>query len=277
MSVFWKKRTIKILSYVVVIAACLFFLFPIYWTLVTSLKTRLDAFSSIPVWFFKPTFKNYQIIFFEKNFAYYLKNSVIVVAFSTVIGLLLGVTSAYYFARLKVYGRENILFWILSLRMIPPIVAVLPIYLIMRNIGLLDSRISLIIMYVFMNLPLIVWIMKSFFDEIPNEIEESAMVDGCSRFTAFIKVILPLSKPGIMATSMISVIFSWNEFLYANILSGSFSKTAPVGLTEYATPVGIMWGQISAASIVTILPVVILALFLQKYLVRGLTLGAVKG
>ncbi len=272
----WKKIIKYGLTWVIIVFAIFFFVFPIYWAVSTSFKAPKEAFSEKPVWIFQPTLENYKIVLLEKNFSKFLINSVITTAFSTVLTLILGGSVAYAVSRYKIRGSKQILSWILSLRMIPPIVTVVPIYLLARNLGLLDTRLVLIIMYTFMNLPLSVWLIKSFLEDIPRELEESAMVDGCSRTGAFFRITLRLAVPGIIATGMICIIFAWNEFLYANILTGAVASTAPVALTAYATPVGTLWGQIFASGTLIVLPITVIGLIFQKYLVRGLTLGALK-
>lgn len=264
------------LSYIVLVVAVLVSLFPIYWMITTSFKIAKQAFAATPVWFFRPTLQNFRMVLLERNLPKFLANSFIVTIFSTFLTLFLAGNISYAVSRYKVPGSKNLLFWILSLRMIPPIVAAVPIYLLMQKLGLLDTHLVLVLIYTFMNLPLAVWLIKGFLEDIPLELEESAMVDGCSRLQAFIRIALPLIIPGMIATGMICMIFAWNEFLFANILTGFLAKTAPVALTAYATPVGILWGQIFAAGTILIVPVTIIGLVFQRYLVRGLTFGALK-
>lgn len=264
------------LSYIILIIAALFFLFPIYWMITTSLKESKLAFSDFPVWFFKITLENFQVILYERGFANFLANSIIVTIFSTILTIILGGCIAFSVTRFRVIGSKFIMSWILSLRMIPPITAVVPIYLLAKSLNILDTYLVLILIYTFMNLPIAVWLIKSFLGDIPQDLEEAARIDGCSHVQAFIRITLPLAMPGIIATAIICIIFAWNEFLYANILTGTVAKTAPVALTAYATPVSILWGQIFASGTLVILPVTIVGLIFQKYLVRGLTLGALK-
>lgn len=265
------------LLYIIIIIAMLFFLFPIVWMVMTSLKTQTDAFTIVPKWIFSVTFDNYKLVLFERDFLKYLGNSLYVSIVSTVLAVILGSGIAYPFARYKLKGANHVLTWILTLRIVPPIVTILPIYLVFSNIGLLDTYTSLIIMYTFMNLPLTVWLLYGFYKDVPGELEESALIDGCNRFTAFFKVILPIVGPGLVSAGLLSFIFAWNEFLFANILSGPNVRTAPVALNEYATPVSVLWGQIAAAGTLIIIPIAIIMLILQRRMVRGLTMGAVKG
>ncbi|KIL35088.1 hypothetical protein SD71_15675 [Cohnella kolymensis] len=272
-----KNKSIVTLQYVIVLVAMICFIFPIFWMFVTSLKNQTDAFSTIPKWSFAVTWENYSTVLFDRGFLTYLMNSFIVSAVSTVFAVILGIGIAYPFARYGLKGTENVLTWILTLRIIPPIVTILPIYLLFSKLGLLDSYTALILMYTFMNLPLTTWLLYGFFKDVPGEIEESALVDGNNRFSAFFRVILPIVGPGLVSAGLLSFIFAWNEFLFANILSGPNVRTAPVGLNEYATPVSVLWGQIAAAGTMIIIPIAIITLILQRKMVRGLTMGAVKG
>jgi multiple sugar transport system permease protein len=244
----------------------------------TSFKELNQAFTTIPTWFFPPTIKNYQRVMIESGFSLKLLNSLLIGASASVIALLIASSLSYTYTRYKLIGGKHVLFWILSLRIIPPIVAVVPIYIMFRTMGLLDSYLGLIMVYVFMNLPLSVWLLLGFFKDLPLELEEAALIDGCSRFGVFFRIVLPIVKPGLIAAGLLSFIFCWNEFLYASILSGSSRMgTAPVGLYEYATPVSMLWGHIAAAGSVMLIPVAIIAIIVQKHMVRGLTMGAVKG
>ncbi|GGG02897.1 carbohydrate ABC transporter permease [Paenibacillus abyssi] len=272
-----KPVSLRITNHTIVIIALIFFMFPVLWMLLTSLKNQIDAFTTVPKWTFAVTFDNYQTVLIERDFLKYLLNSLYVSALSTVLAVMLGSGIAYPFARYKLKGANHVLTWILTLRIVPPIVSILPIYLLFSNVGLLDSYTSLILMYTFMNLPLATWLLYGFFKDIPGEIEESALVDGCNRFTAFFRVVFPIIGPGLVSAGLLSFIFAWNEFLFANILSGPTVRTAPVGLNEYATPVSVLWGQIAAAGTMIVLPIAIITIILQRKMVSGLTMGAVKG
>ncbi|MGG1599032.1 carbohydrate ABC transporter permease [Paenibacillus naphthalenovorans] len=272
-----KSKSFTLLLYLIVILATIVFIFPIAWMFLTSLKSQNDAFTAIPKWIFTVTYDNYQTVLFERDFQKYLWNSLYVSVFSTVLAVILGSGIAYPFARYNIKGAKDILTWILTLRIVPPIVSVLPIYLLFSNMNMLDTYTALILMYTFMNLPLVTWLLYGFFKDVPGEIEESALVDGCNRFTAFFRVIFPIIGPGLVSAGLLSFIFAWNEFLFANILSGPNVRTAPVGLNEYATPVSVLWGQIAAAGTMIIVPIAIITLVLQRKMVSGLTMGAVKG
>jgi multiple sugar transport system permease protein len=264
-------------TYLVGVAALVFFLFPVAWMVLTSFKHRVDAFTSIPMFLFQPTLENYKDVLIDRGFLGYLLNSIFTGGVATLLTLVLGVMVAYPLARYELRGGSQITSWILSLRIIPPIVAVVPLYIFFSRIGLVDTYAGLIIMYTFMNLPLVIWMLRGFFADIPRELEEAALVDGASPPGTFFRVVLPLVTPGLISAGMLAFIFCWNEFLFANVLTAANVRTAPVGLTEYATPVSVLWTQIMAAGTVVVLPVVVVGVFIQRYLVRGLTMGAVKG
>lgn len=260
------------------IAAVIFgvILFPPVVLFLTSIKTELDALSFPPKWIFKPTLQNYTEIFEFSPFARYLLNSFIVASLNTGVVLVLGSFAAYSLARFRFKGADDIAFWILSVRMMPPVAAIIPIYIIMRNLRLLDTPWSLVITYLTFNLPFAVWMMRSFFREIPREIEESALVDGCSIFRSFRSIALPLAAPGLAATGILTFIFSWNEFLFALILTGSKAVTLPVGITGYMKETGINWGYMTAGGALALVPVIVFTILAQKHLVKGLTMGALK-
>ena len=251
-------------------------LFPPVVLFLTSIKTELDALSFPPKWIFKPTLDNYTEIFEFSPFARYLLNSFIVASLNTGVVLVLGSFAAYSLARFRFKGADDIAFWILSVRMMPPVAAIIPIYIIMRNLRLLDTPWSLVITYLTFNLPFAVWMMRSFFREIPREIEESALVDGCSIFRSFRSIALPLVAPGLAATGILTFIFSWNEFLFALILTGSKAVTLPVGITGYMKETGINWGYMTAGGALALIPVIVFTILAQKHLVKGLTMGALK-
>lgn len=256
--------------------ATLLFLLPLLWMLSTALKPPADAFRPVPVWFFEPTLDNFDAVLSGGLFGRFLSNSAIAAIASTALSLVLGSSLAYPLARLTVPGARHVAFWILSLRILPPIVIVLPVFVLFSQIGLSGSLGGLVILYTFMNLPLATWLLISFFSEVPEELEEAAMVDGAGRLRAFVFITLPLSFPGFVATGTLTTIFAWNEFMFANIMTGALTRTAPVALTQYVTPVGIHWTEIMAAGTLVVFPVWLGALAVQRYLVRGLTMGALK-
>lgn len=256
-----------------------FCLFPFYVIVTTALKTETAIFAWPPVWNFKPTlqsFYNALFVFGGRSAISYLINSVIVSAVSTFLAVVLGAMAAYGFARFSFAGKRHLAFWILSTRFAPPVAFIVPIYLMVQKAGLLDSHVALILIYTAMNLSLVIWILRGFFAEIPVEIEEAALVDGYSRLQIFWRVALPLVRPGIVSTAILSAIFSWNEFLYAMVLTQSKAATLPVYLAGFSNSMGLAWGEYMAVGTMAVLPILVFTFVLQKHLVRGLTFGAVK-
>jgi multiple sugar transport system permease protein len=272
------KRALK---YSIIILALLAALAPVYWMITISLKHEVDHFAVPPRWFsFTPTLEHYADAFLTRSFGQYLLNSAIVAVGSTVCALVLGTLAAYSLARFRLpYGLDRKLaLWILSTRMFPAIVTAVPLFLMMRDLRLLNTQISLITVYTAFNLPFVVWMMRGFFAEVPRDLEEAAMVDGDSRLGAFWRVVLPLVVPGLAATAVFCLIVSWNEFLFALVLTQTdAAMTLPVGIAGRVTQYEIKLGVMSAAGVVAMLPILAFAMSVQKYLVRGLSLGAVKG
>ncbi len=254
---------------------------PVYWMLTVSLKSEVEQFSVPPRWFnFTPTFIHYREAFIERSFGQYLLTSAIVALVSTLCAMLVGTLAAYALARFPLPHRMDarLSLWILSTRMFPPIVTAVPLFLMMRDVRLLNTRAALVIVYTAFNLPFVVWMMRGFFREIPREIEEAAMVDGDSRLGALRRVLLPLVAPGLAATAVFCLIISWNEFLFALVLTQTdAAMTLPVGIAGRVTQYEIKWGIMSAAGVVAMIPILAFAMAVQRYLVRGLSLGAVKG
>ncbi|MBV9959681.1 MAG: carbohydrate ABC transporter permease [Acidobacteria bacterium] len=261
--------------------ACLAALAPVYWLVTISLKSEVDQFAVPPRWFvFKPTLAHYADAFLARSFGQYLITSATVAVLSTACALLLGTLAAYALARFRLPRKldARLALWILSTRMFPPIVTAVPLFLLMRDVRLLNTKLSLIIVYTAFNLPFVVWMMRGFFLEVPRELEEAARVDGDSRLGALRRVVLPLVAPGLAATAVFCLIISWNEFLFALVLTQTdAAMTLPVGIAGRVTQYEIKWGVMSAAGVVAMLPILIFALAVQRYLVRGLSLGAVKG
>ncbi|MDF0661644.1 MULTISPECIES: carbohydrate ABC transporter permease [unclassified Rhizobium] len=274
---FVKQGLSAITAYVLAIAAALFFAFPIYWMASSSFKSEMDISAFPPIWSFGPTLDNYRQLFNELNAWDALINSALIVGMSTCVAMAAGTMAAYALARFEIKGKEVLAFEILSIRMLPPIVSVIPMFIIARQMGIFDTPWLLTAAYALSGLPFVVWVMRVFIQDIPQSIEEAAMIDGCSRFETFWRVTLPLLLPGLAATMVIVFMFAWNEFLLASMLTSQEAKTLPVIAANAIKPKAIAWGLASAAGVVMSLPVVILVLLMQRYLVRGLTLGAVKG
>lgn len=250
-------------------------LFPFYWMVATSLKTRIDTINPAK-WIFEPILDSYITVIQSRNLGMYLTNSIITVILTTVISLALAFPAAYGFARYHFRKKEDLAFWILSLRMLPAMCVVIPFFLMGRLVGILDTNIVLIIVYLSFNIPFAIWMLRGFIEEIPVELEEAAMVDGCTLYQTLWRIIRPLILPGLSATAVFIVIQSWNEFALALFLTSFEARTLPTMVTMFLSVSGIVWGEMAAVGVITTLPVLVFALFAQKYLIRGLTFGAVK-
>lgn len=249
---------------------------PFLWIALMSFKGRLDIFEIPPKLIFSPILDNYYNAFVEGPFSKYLINSLIIDSSSTALAILIGTLAAYAFSRFRIWGGKQIFFYILTTRMCPPIVVVLPLFIIYSKLKLYDTHIGVIMVHTIFNLALVIWLMRGFFDDIPREIDQAAMIDGHSEWAVFRKFILPLALPGIIVSAMFCLVFSWNEFLFALILTQFDATTLPVGVPQLVTSRGTYWGQVAAVGVVITLPVLIFAVVFHKYLVRGLTFGAVK-
>ena len=255
--------------------AALGLFFPVFWMVLTSFKHERDAFTETPKLIFKPTLEQYRAVF-DGGIGTALLNSAWATIGSTVLVLLLAVPCAYALAIRPVEKWRDVLFFFLSTRMLPVVGAIVPIYVIARDIGMLDNIWTLVILYTAMNLPLALWMMRSFLDEVPRAIIEAAEVDGAGLIRVMWSVIGPVALPGLAATSLICMIFSWNEFLFAVNLTATTASTAPVFLVGFITSEGLFLGKLCAAATLVSLPVLIAGFAAQKQLVRGLSLGAVK-
>ena len=271
----------RIAAAVAIAVALILTLFPVYWIAANSFKFDIDIFSVPPQWFpANPTLKHYNAAFIERPFLQYGLNSLIIAVATTIVSLVLGTMAGYALARFQYPGqwRYQISFWILSTRMMPPIVTIIPLYLAFNYLDMLNTKWAVVIAYTAFNLPFATWMMKSYFQDLPVELEEAAMVDGDTRWGAFLRVALPLARPGLAATAIFCLIISWNEFLLALILTlTERSQTLPIGIAGRVTQYNTYWGEISAAGFTSCIPIMIFAFIVQKHLVRGLSFGAVKG
>jgi multiple sugar transport system permease protein len=254
-------------------------LFPVLWMLETALKDARDIYA-VPakVFNFGPTLEHFKDVFNSDSPVFSgFQNSVIVAAASTIIATVLGVPAAWAYSRFRIPGKKDQLFFILSTRFMPPVVVVIPIFLMFRDLALLDTLQGLILVYAAFNLPFTIWMMKGFIDEVPAEYEEAAMLDGYSRFEAFWRVTMPLLVPGIAATAVFALIFSWNEFVYAIFLiTDPDTRTAPPAIAGLIGGTTIDWGLVAASAMVFAIPVLLFAFLVRKHLVAGVTLGAVR-
>lgn len=261
------------IALIVVIVATVF---PFFWMVSSSLKTRADILAFPPVWTFTPTLEHYREALFRVNVAKSLANSLVVAIASTGLALLVGTPAAYALARWDWKGKRDLWFWIISNRFMSPIVLALPFFLLARALGVLDNVWTLVAIYLTFNIPIVVWIVMDQFRAVPRELDEAAVVDGATPFLAFFRVILPLTLPGVVVSAILCFIFSWNELLYALVLTRAASRTAPVAATSFMSGYDLPWGEIMATGTMIVLPVIIFAMLVSRHLVRGLTLGAVK-
>ncbi len=268
----------QVLNYIFLSLVALICIIPALWLIYTSFKPRILTFASPPVWInFTPTLENYRRVIQDKNLMKPLYNSLVIVSTSTVITIMVGSLAAYIFSRFKLGWIKPTLIAILTTNMIPPVVIILPIFLLARWLNLYDTHIMLIIVYVAFNLAFVIWMLRSFFLEIPVEIEESALIDGCNRFEVLFQIVFPLSAPAIASTAILAFIFAWNEFIIALVLTSRNAFTLPILATGLISAKGIMWGEMTATATFIVAPEIIFIFFAQKYIVRGLTMGAVKG
>jgi len=261
------------------LAAILFALTPLVWMVLTSVKSNREITQETSLVPESLTSANYVNLFSGREFGAYLTNSIVVTTLSVAIALFLGTQAAYVLARFRLWGgmQRYVGFSLLMVRLLPPVVIIIPIFLVAQQFGLLNTQLSLIVVYATFNVTIVVWMMESFFREIPVDLEEAAMVDGDTRFTAFRRIVLPLAAPGLVATGIFAVITTYNEFLFALVLTSTpAAETMPVGAATLIGRINVDWGAMSAAGVIGALPIVVFSIFVQKHLVRGLTMGAVK-
>lgn len=280
---FRSQRRINLLlntiTYLIVGGVVIFSLFPLVWTFLTSIKIESDIVTNtlqyIPR---RATFDNYVAIWQRSGFPTLIANSAVVTTITMVICLTIGTLAAYGFSRYHFRGRNALLLFYLVIRMFPVVLLIIPLFIMMRNLGLLDSRVGLALAYTTFLLPLCTWMLKGFFDAIPADLEDAARIDGCTRLGALFRIILPLARAGLVATAVFIAIAAWNEFLFALMLTTSQgSRTWPVGLQLMVGEFQLPWGALSAGGIISIIPVIIFFSIVQQALIRGLTTGAVKG
>jgi multiple sugar transport system permease protein len=262
--------------YVVAIVATCLWLFPIFWVVLTSFKSQADVFSRIPLFIFRPTLNNYVSLFAQQPFGQYLANSAKLAGCTTIIAIVVGSVAAYPLARLQFRGRNNLLFWILSLRMLHSIAVVVPFYLLLYELHLLDTLLGLVIAYLSFSLPFAIWMLTGFFEDIPRELDDAAFIDGCDHLSLLFRIHIPIVRPGVAVVAIFTFVFAWNEFLLALMLTEMNMKTVPVGLVSLVQPDNLPWGQLAAGSIISLIPMLAVVFALQRHIVRGMTLGALK-
>lgn len=271
------KRNIRfrhILISVLAIIITLCFLIPIIWAVMTAFKFQKDIFTYPPRFIFTPTLDNFKKVLNESDYLKYMFNSITVSSVASAISVFIGTLAAYAFSNFYIKGSKNILLWVLSLRMIPAIAVVVPFYLMSAKTGLYDTRFGLMIVLTVITLPIALWLQMSFIRGVPQQIIEAATIDGCSHFGAFMRVVLPLEITGIITTFIICIIFAWNELPLSLLLAPQNAQTLPVSMLSWNTQRGLLWGPMMAAGTMSVIPIILFGLFAQKYIVRGLTLGA---
>lgn len=273
-----RSKLEQVLLTALTILVVIFFMLPLFWLVTTSFKFGREAFAIPPKWlFFEFTWRNYTEVLETTKVGLFLTNSLIISAGTTILSLVLGVPAGYAIARSGSRVLNMSAYFFLLLLMVPPVAMLIPFYLIMRDLRLLGSHASLIILDTVFDAAFVVWMMRSYFADVPKEIEEAALVDGASRFVAFWRVALPLSIPGVVAAALYVIIFSWNDFLFALMLTSPATKTIPLGILSSFSAVEISWGRMAVMCLFAIAPALIISLFLNRYFIQGVTMGATKG
>ena len=271
------RRLLRLgMRYAAAVVLAIIFLFPIYWLFMISFKTPAEIFAYPPVWW--PAnfqFANYAVLFKDGD-VIVVGNSLVIAGVSTLLSMVLGTMAAYSLVRFHT-GGENLAVWIISQRMMPPIAIVFPVFLIFVWFGLVDTYTGLILLYTAFNLPYVIWMMRGYISEVPVELEESARVDGCTRLGVLLKVVFPMVRTGLFATAVFTFVFAWNEFLFALVLTRTEVVTYPVQVTHYFGGQSNFWAKIAALSVLGTLPIFVAVAGLQRFLVRGISMGAVKG
>jgi multiple sugar transport system permease protein len=272
-----QRRNVGAGRAVLIAVAMLWSLFPLYWMYSTAFKPEALDRQVPPVFVFQPTLENFDRMLRGTPFLQYLQNTVIVASVTTVASVTLGALAAYSFTRFRYPGSDFLPLAYLVMRMLPRFVLVIPYYLLMRTFGLLNTHSSMILAYLGFSLPFSIWMMIGFFKEIPIELEEAGMVDGGGRLRVFVQIVLPLAAPGVAATAIFAFLLAWNELLFSLVLSGRDTRTLAQLPLTFSTDRGTEWGMVMAAGSLTLLPVIAFALLVQRHILRGMTLGAVKG
>ncbi|GAB3746586.1 carbohydrate ABC transporter permease [Microlunatus parietis] len=269
-----RKRLLGIGRGVALAVIVIGFAVPLIWMVLAAFKSSLDITDPTKTLIFTPTLDNFRTVFGQQNFLPFIGNSLVVGALSTLLSLLLGVPAAYAMSRFRMGGSAGV---VLLARIIPGVSLLVPWFYVFANLRLVGNYSALVLSHMFVTLPLIVWIMIGYYDQIPEELEESAQVDGLTPLAAFARITLPLSTPGIATASILAFIFSWNNFMFALVLSGENTRTLPVAIFNFIAYASIDWGGLMAASVIITVPIMIIALFTQRYIVAGMTAGATKG
>ncbi|MEA2367086.1 MAG: multiple sugar transport system permease protein [Thermoleophilaceae bacterium] len=261
----------------VLLLLTLFFIFPVLWTLSISIRPANSVFAQPPEFIFSPITKHLETVFNNSEVAHGLTNSLLVAGLSTILVVVLGTPAAYALARLRVRGRDDIMMFVLASRMAPPVAMIIPFFLIYKEVGLLETQLGLIIAYLTFNLSFYVWVLGIFIKEIPADLESAGHVDGYGPWRVFTRVVLPLMRPSVIATAILVFIFAWNEFAFALILGGREAETLPIVISRAITPSGVNFGELAAMGVIGLAPILLIVFLLHKHIIRGLSMGAVKG
>jgi multiple sugar transport system permease protein len=274
-----RQRSLLVLlaKYVVILAGAVVVLFPIYEMVSTSLKFDVDAFKLPPDWLFTPTLQNYADVLFGANFGLYFVNSVVVGVFATAASVAIGALAGYGLARWRFRGKTAIVVGTLLLRMIPPVILVVPVFVLFNTIRMTNGRVSLVLIYTALTLPFNIWVLRTFIMELPKELEESAIIDGCNDLTVFTRIVLPLIAPGLSVAGIFTFRIAWNEFILSLVLTNRTTRTLPVAVSLFLTDTGTEWGKITAIATIIAIPAFVFTFAAAKSLIMGLTAGAVKG
>lgn len=278
------KKSNLLLIYLGMLALAIYIMAPVIWIVMMSFKSKIDVISVPPKIFFTPTLDNYLALFglgkvglvTSSTFLSFFKNSLILSLGAVLLSLALGMPAAYALARLRFKAKETMAFTYLSFRFVPEVTIILPLYVLFQRLHLYNTYLGLILVYQLISLPLIIWMMRSYFEEIPLAVEQAAHTDGYSRLRAFLKVVLPLTAPGVAATLVLAFIFCWNNFVFGLMLGGTDTQPVTVGLLSFMGTNEVQWGLMAAATVIAIIPGLVLAMAVQPYMLRGLTFGAVK-
>ncbi|WP_400246760.1 carbohydrate ABC transporter permease [Niallia sp. JL1B1071] len=272
-----KKYAKKTLLIGVSIGLMIYLLFPFLWLILSSMKYRVELFQNPPTWIPQEiTFKYYLELFQTESFTSSLSNSFIFASFTTIICIVIGTLGAYAFARLQFPGRNSLYLMILGTQMLPQMALLIPLFILMRMSGLLYTHVGIICAYVTFSLPYVIWMFRAFIISVPNDIEEAARMDGCTRLEAIVKMVLPLSLPGLVTTGIFVFIGAWNEFIFASVFTNTNLKTIPIRIGELIGQEGVQYEMILPAGVIASLPILIIVMIFQKYIVQGLTEGSVK-
>jgi multiple sugar transport system permease protein len=272
-----RRNTLRLIArYAAAIVVTIVFLFPVYWLFMIAFKTPDEIFHAPPVWYpASIQFDNFAVLFKDRD-AVTVGNSLFIAGCSTLVSMFLGTLCAYSLARFKT-GGENLAVWIISQRMVPPIAIVFPLFLLYVWLGWVDTYYGMILLYTAFNLPYVIWMMRGYIEDVPIDLEQSALVDGCTRWQVLMRVVFPMVRTGLFATAVFTFVFAWNDFIFALVMTRSAVTTYPVQVTHYFGAQSNFWAKIAAMSMLGTLPILIAVAALQRYLVRGISLGAVKG